>query len=428
MTLLSDYKIKQAKPSEKEQFLKDGNGLFFRIKNNGAKSWVFRFYWNGSQQKITLGKYPEISLKTARKMREEARELVALGIDPRQEKSRKIEQAVSDGLKFETFVQKWLEFKLKVINANTSKEKKNGGRQGTAIQIERYLRLDILPVLGKKVLKDISRADLLVVQRRIEERGALSITEKVRSWLNEIFRHAIAEGLIESNPAADMDIVAMPYRRNRHNPHLTMAEMPELMAAIHAMKSNRQTELGLRLLLLTGVRTGELRFAEPEQFDLETGIWSIPAEDVKQLQRQIRERSEKIPDYLVPLSRQAIEVIEELLQYKFAGQRYLLCHRSQPKEAISENTLNGALKRLGFKGRLTGHGIRATLSTALNELDYNKDWIEAQLSHSDKDVIRGTYNHAMYVEQRRQMMQDWADMLDKWQVEGLAQKKRNTSV
>ena len=315
----------------------------------------------------------------------------------------------------------WLEFKLRKINASVSKEKKNGGRQGTAVQIERYLRLDMLPLLGDKPMGMITRADLLAVQRKIEKRGSLSIAEKVRTWLNEIFRYAVATGEIEINPASDMDMAAIPYRKVKHNPHLTMAEIPELLARLHHYQGSRQTQLGLKLLLMTGVRTGELRYAEPGQFDLENAIWRIPAEDVKQLQKIKAQKDQNVPDYLVPLPKQAVEIIKELQSCMFPAQRYVLCHLSNSKEAISENTLNGALRRMGFKNRLTGHGIRATLSTALNELGYNKDWIEAQLSHSDKDQIRATYNHAEYVEQRREMMQAWADRLDAFEAEGLRQ-------
>jgi integrase len=409
MTQLSDHAVKQARPAAREYLLKDGAGLFLRIKSNGAKTWVFRYYWQGKQEKLTFGKYPDLSLKNARQLRDEARKTVTLRIDPRQKRQM---EAQTKSVAFREFVQTWLTFKLRKLNANISKEKKNGGRQGTAIQIERYLRLDMLPLLGNKAITDITRADLLEVQRRIEARGALSIAEKIRSWLNEIFRHAIAEGLVDSNPAAEMDVVALPYRRTRHNPFLTMAELPELLTKLRQYTCNRQTELGIWLLLLTGVRQGELRFAEPEQFDLHNALWKIPPEDVKQLQRIKLEKDENVPDYLVPLPRQAVEIIKELLSYMTRAQRYLLGHISQPKQAISENTVNTALKRMGFQGRLTGHGIRATISTALNELGYNRDWIEAQLSHSDKDRVRAIYNHAKYLEQRRRMMQEWADRLD----------------
>ncbi|RUS67387.1 Prophage integrase IntS [Saezia sanguinis] len=291
-----------------------------------------------------------------------------------------------------------------------SKEKKNKGRGGTEIQIRRAFNNDLFPALQHKPLKNISRTDLLSIQQKIEARGALSIAEKVRSWLNEIFRYAVATGELETNPAADLDIAGLPYRRNKHYPYIKMRDMPELMAKIPHYKGSRQTVLGLRLLLLTGVRTGELRFSEFWRFELEPGkeIWRIPAEDVKQLQKVKNQLDENVPDYIVPLSRQAVAVVKELISYSMPGQRYVLAHRSLPREAISENTLNGALKRMGFKNRLSPHGVRATISTALNEKRYDKDFVEAQLSHAGDNKVRAIYNHAEYVEHCRHMMQDWA--------------------
>ena len=288
---------------------------------------------------------------------------------------------------------------------------------------------DFLPVWGILALTAITRADVVKVIRTIEERGALAIAVKCRGWLNEMFRHALAEGLVASNLAADLDIVSLPKPAVQHNPYLKMDEMPEFMAALSRYPGHTQTAMGIRLLLLTGVRTGELRYAEPQQFDLENAIWRIPAHLVKQLQRRVRTVDANIPPYLVPLSRQAIEIIQKLMDMRYPWQQYLLCHQFDPKKIISENTLNYGIRRMGYKDRLTGHGIRATISTALNELGYESKWIEAQLSHTEPNPNNATtlvskfYNHAEYVEQRRGMMQDWADRLDQWEAEGLAQKQ-----
>jgi integrase len=174
-------------------------------------------------------------------------------------------------------------------------------------------------------------------------------------------------------------------------------------------------------LLLTGVRTGELRSAMPEQFDLERGLWIIPPVLVKQLQQRLRLEDRDIPPYIVPLSRQAIAIVRQLLAAKPPAARYLLPHRTDPEERVSENTLNHALHRMGYRDQLTGHGIRATISTALHEIGYNTKWIDAQLSHTDPNQVRKAYNHAQYVEQRRRMMQDWADRLDRWERLGQAE-------
>jgi integrase len=189
-----------------------------------------------------------------------------------------------------------------------------------------------------------------------------------------------------------------------------MNELPELLQTLRVY-GNGQTRQAVRLLLLTGVRTGELRYATPEQFDLDHGLWSVPPENVKSLQRKMR-HPEDLPPYLVPLSVQAMDIVHDLLRNTRPGQRYLLSHQSDPEKCISHDTINGTLHRIGYADRLTAHGIRGTLSTALNEIGYPRAWIETQLSHTDPDQVRAAYNHADYVEQRRRMMQDWADRLD----------------
>lgn len=218
------------------------------------------------------------------------------------------------------------------------------------------------------------------------------------------------------NPANNLDIVAAPKPPVCHNPFLRIDEMPTFLRALSDYGRSEVTKLNLRLLLLTGVRTGELRQATPDQFEMERGLWIIPPVVVKQLQVKLRREGKNVPAYVVPLSRQAMEIVDYLLRQQALrpAQRYLLAHRSDLKQRVSENTLNGTLRRMGYADRLTGHGIRATISTALNELDYPKEWIEVQLSHVDPNQVRAAYNHAAYVEQRRGMMQDWTDRLDAW--------------
>ncbi|UYZ84338.1 tyrosine-type recombinase/integrase [Entomomonas sp. E2T0] len=405
---LTDAVVRQAKPKQKSYTLKDFDGLYLFIAPNSTKSWHFRYQLKGKGVRISLGTYPELGLRDARILRDEARTLVAKGMDPRQHK--KIVQTVDSDTQqvtFAVFAEHWKTFKLRKLATGYT-----GGRQSTLVQIERYMRKDLLPALGKLPLENITRVDILKVLRSIENRGALSIAEKCRGWLNELFRHAIVEGLINHNPAADMDIVALPQKPTQHNPYLKMDELPDFIKTLNNYQGALQTQLGIKLLLLTGVRTGELRQANKDQFDLQQGLWKIPAEQVKQLQKKVRTATNEIPPYIIPLPRQAITIVEQLISLSYPWQKYLLCHRSDPSQPISENTLNQGLRRMGYKDKLTGHGIRATLSTALNELGYPKEWIEAQLSHSDKDQIRATYNHAQYIEQRRNMMQEWADKLD----------------
>jgi len=222
---------------------------------------------------------------------------------------------------------------------------------------------------------------------------------------------------LEHNPSAYLDVVAMPKPPVEHNPFLRMDELPQLLNKLRGYHGGQQTLLGIWLLLLTGVGTGELRLATPDQFDLERRLWVIPPEVVKQLQvkmRKSRSQASKVPPYIVPLSVQAVEVVRLLLDRVVPAQRHLLAHRSDLSKRISENTLNSALRRMRFADRLTGHGMRATISTALNEIGYPKVWIDAQLSHADPDKVSASYYHPEYVEQRRAMMQDWANRLDLW--------------
>ena len=402
---LTDTAVRQAKPRDKDYSLADAAGLSLFVAAKGAKSWHFRFSWHGRQPRISLGTYPEISLKEARERRDHARSLVAKGVDPRSARREEKLTASTGAVKtFGVVAEEWHAFKSPRMTA---------ARKGGATQSRMYLDKDLIPSLGKLPISDVRRSDVLSAMRRVEARGALNVARKCRSWLNEIFRFAIASGYIESNPASDLDIVAVKEPPEKHNPMLRLAELPAFLKTLRTFNGAEYTRSAVRILLLTGVRTGELRFATRDQFDLDSALWTIPPTGVKQLQKLIRGKDgAKVPPYLVPLSRQAVEEIRNVMELTGAY-TLLLPGRSDPAKPMSDGTVNMAIKRMGYEGRLTGHGIRATISTALNEMGYNEDWIEAQLSHAGSSKIRKTYNHAEYVEQRREMMQSWADYLDK---------------
>lgn len=394
---LSDTAVRQAKPKDKDYTLPDLDGLALFIAVRGTKSWHFRFSWQGKQARISLGTYPEISLKEARARRDEARSKVANGIDPR----IPADQA-PDVLLFSTVAEQWFAFKAPRLTA---------GRQGSANQSRRYLDKDILPRLGTRPIADIKRADVLAVVQSLEKRGALNVAEKVRTWLRQIFRYAIVHGYVDTNPASDLDAVAALQPPVKHNPILRKDDLGEFVRRLRAFPGSPVAKAGIQLLLLTGVRTAELRYASPDQFDLEAGLWRVPADTVKQLKKRVRLEGDAVPDYIVPLSKQAVDIVREL-KFQYGSYPYLLPGRNDPTKTISENTLNVGIKNMGYEGRLTGHGIRGTLSTALYEAGYTSAWVEAQLSHADQNAVRGSYNHAEYVEQRAGMMQAWADMLD----------------
>ena len=403
---LTDTAVRQAKNFGKNYSLKDMDGLHLFVSAKGVKSWHFRFCWLGKQSRISLGMYPAIGLKEARLARDQARSLVAKGIDPRASRREdRLAAMAAEENSFAAVFLAWRTFKAMTLKV---------GRQTSLSQMDRIFANDVLPWLGRLPIVEISRQHLIELLRRIETRQAFTTAEKCRTWFNQLFRYAMVEKGLMTNPAADLDIVAIPKPPVTNNPYLLMEDIPVFLQKLRNYGGSTTTVLGLRLLFLTGVRTGELRLAVPEQFDLVRGIWTIPAVIVKQLQVRLRKEGNNIPPYVVPLSRQAIAIVRELLKLRRPAQRYLLSHRTDLSKRISENTLNAALKRLGYDTQLTGHGIRATLSTALNELGYEEKWIDAQLSHAEPNKIRATYNHALYVEQRQRMMQDWADQLDQW--------------
>lgn len=407
---LSAFSVRHARTTGKNYTLGDFDGLSLWVTKAGGKLWLFRYYWGARQQRMSFGSYPEVSLKQARERRDEARRLIAQNINPcEHRRQRRIEAEAEVRQTFQAVYNEWIEFRRLSLNE---------GRQSTLSQILRVFKKDVLPTLGERPIKSITRHDLLGILSVIEQRKALTMAEKCRTWFSQLFRYALVkvEGL-ELNPASDLDVVALPKPPVVNNPYVLMEQLPELLAKIRQYGGQLQTKLGLRLLLLTGVRTGELRYATPDQFDLEKQLWIVPPEVVKQLQLKMRKRDNPvgdIPPYIVPLSVQALEIVRYLLDQVVPAQKYLFSHRSNLQLRISENTLNSALHRMGYADQLTGHGMRATISTALHEIGYPKNWIDAQLSHADPDQVSATYNHARYVEQRRTMMQDWANRLDLW--------------
>ncbi|KAA8995391.1 tyrosine-type recombinase/integrase [Affinibrenneria salicis] len=402
---LTDAVARQARITGKAYTLNDTGGLSLFVTANGAKKWHFRFSLQGKQQRISLGSYPAFSLKQARQQRDELRAQLAAGNDPR---SYRQQCNAAEQNTFDAVFRQWRDFKALSLET---------GRQSTLSQIDRIFAKDVLPSLGGLPIFDVEPSHILEVLRRIERRRAFTTAEKVRTWLNQLFRYAKVEKGVRYNPASDLDIVAAPRPPVTHNPFLRMDELPSFLRKLRDYNGQETTQQGLRLLLLTGVRTGELRLAEPDQFDLKRGLWIIPPASVKQLQVRMRREGNSVPAYVVPLPRQAIDIVKAFLtlQKRRPAQRYLLPNCNNLQKRISENTLNSALKRMGYADRLTGHGIRATISTALNELGYPKEWIEVQLSHADPNKIRAAYNHAVYVDQRRMMMQEWADRLDRWE-------------
>lgn len=386
---LTDTAIRNAKPKEKLYRIADSNGLCLEITPSGSKLWRYRYRYKRKARMLSLGAYPSVTLFDARRKRDEARSILTSGIDPsehRREASNKKRQASET---FTNLAEEWYTY--------------NAPRwaDSTKVKARAYLDKDILPVIGSRAVKDITRPDLVGLVRKVEERGALNVATKVRQWLGQIFRHGLAAGIVDTNPATDLSIVAAPPQATRHHPYVPFAELPELLSKVDKAKIHLLTRYSIHLLVLTAVRPAELRLASWSEFNLNTAIWTIP-----------KERMKARRPHVVPLPTQAIEILRKL--QKFSGQYELLFPgKVDVRRPISENTVNKALHIMGYKGRQTGHGFRHLLSTELNTKGYNRDWIERQLAHADDNSIRDTYNHAEYLEQRRTMMQEWADSITK---------------
>ena len=385
---LTDTTIRTAKPQAKLYRLADSNGLCLEVAPTGSKLWRYRYRFNGKGKMLALGAYPAVTLLKARQSRDNARQQLTEGIDPGEQKKADKQALAVTGMTFETLAREWYAY-----NAPRWAE-------STAYKASLYLENDLIPGIGARPLKSITRPELVELVRKVEARGTLNVAGKIRQWLHQIFRYGLARGVVDTNPATDLNVVAAPAKAARHHPHVAFADLPELLGKIESTNISILTRCAIRLLTLTAVRPGELRAAPWSEFNLDDATWTIPAERMKARR-----------PHVVPLPRQAVAILRQLEE--ISGEYPLLFPGQQKAERpMSENTINKALRLMGYEGRQTGHGFRHLLSTELNGRGYNRDWIERQLAHGDSDEIRDTYNHANYLEQRREMMQAWADSID----------------
>lgn len=385
---LNARQVDAAKPREKAYKLADGAGLYLEVVPSGSRYWRMKYRFNGKEKRIAFGVYPAVSLAQARALRDEAKKKLAEGIDPSfAKKEEKLVRDVQLNNTFQAVALEWHGTKV------------SRWSEGYASDIIEAFNKDIFPYIGQLPVNDIKPLVLLNVLRRMESRGATEKAKKVRQRCSEVFRYAIVTGRAEYNPAADLTS-AMSGHKSKHYPFLTVEELPEFFKALAGYTGSPLVVLAARLLILTGVRTGELRGAFWSEFDLEKAVWEIPTERMKM----------KRP-HLVPLSTQALEIVQQL---KVMSGRYPLVFpgRNDPRKTMSEASINQVFKRIGYTGKVTGHGFRHTMSTILHEEGFNTAWIETQLAHVDKNAIRGTYNHALYLEGRREMMQWYGNFID----------------
>jgi integrase len=387
---LTDMKVQKAKPQDKPITLFDGGGLFLMVTPSGGKLWRFKYRYDGKQKLLAFGSYPEISLQDARQKREDVRRQLAQGIDPGAVKKAQKQAVAVEKETFEVVAREW----------HTAFTPSWTARHGATILSR--LNHDLIPWLGSRPINEIKAPELLSVLRRAESRGALELAHRLRAIAGQVFRYAVATGRAERDPSGDLR-GAIPPPKIRHHAAITdPKEVAPLLRTLDGYQGGFVVKCALRLAPLLFVRPGELRHAEWAEINLDEAVWNIPAHKMKMKQAHI-----------VPLCNQAIMILKELQEYTGAG-RYVFPSVRTHARPMSENTVNAALRHAGYdKDTMTGHGFRAMARTILDEvLHVRPDYIEHQLAHAVRDPNGRAYNRTAHLEERRKMMQTWADYLD----------------
>lgn len=408
---LTAVAARNARPQDKMYRLAAGKGLYLQVMPTGARYWRLKYRFAGAARMMGLGVYPEVSLAEAREARDAARKLLASGVDPSMQ--RRV-----DKLALEMAVENSLEAVCRAWYA----EREPTWAASYARGVKRRLERNIYPWLGKLPMADVTSGMLMVCLQRIVDRGAVETAHRTLNYLVDAYRWAIRYNKATHNIAADLD-GALPVAIGTHFPTLTDPErIGELLRAIDGYHGTYVTRYAMQLAPLVFTRPGELRLAKWPEFDLDAGLWTVPGARLKMPTAQ----KATAEPHLVPLSRQAVAVLRELMPLTYGnGTGYVFPGERDSRRPMSDNTINAGFRRLGFRGEIVHHGLRHMASTALNELGWDEDEIERQLSHkqrkdvvekqlgrADKNRIRGIYNRAEYLATRRKMMQAWADYLD----------------
>jgi integrase len=410
---LSDAAIRKAKPGEKPRKMADGGGLYLELQPSGAKYWRLKYRIDGKEKRLSLGVYPTVTLAEARKRREEARALIAAGTDPSearkdtkasQQRQRELQALADTGAPlpgtFEAVARDWLELVHKPKVSARYAER-------SSIQLER----DVFPWIGRRPAREVDAPTVLEVVRRVADRDALDTAHRVKQTIGLVMRYAIATGHADRDPTPDLRN-ALPQPITRHfSAILDPVRVGELLRAVDSYTGQPGTRAALQLGALTFQRPGNVRTMQWAHLDLDGGTWSIPAAEMK----PSKQDKETGAPHLVPLASQAVAILRELQPLTGSGPLVFPGLRSRLRP-ISDMTLNAALRRLGFgPDEMTGHGFRAMARTVMieNMPGIDPEWIEAQLAHGKRGALRGAYDRAKYLAQRRQMMQAWADYLDR---------------
>ena len=386
---LTDIKCKAAQPTTKPYKLSDEKGLYLEVVPSGSKYWRLKYRFAGKEKKLAFGIYPEVSLKEARDKREAARKQLQEGLDPSHEKKlAKLTKTINAENSFENVAREWHQKQSARLTPRHSE------------YVLRRLAADVFPFIGFRPINQITAPELLAVIHKIEKRGALDIAHRALQTTSQIFRYGIATGRAERDVAADLR-GALTTRKKGNYSRFEEKELPDFLQNLEKYHPGTQTHLALKFIMLTFVRTKELRGAEWEEIDFKNAEWRIPAERMK-----MREK------HIVPLSKQAIKILKEV-RALHNNPKFVFPSSISPHKMMSENTMLYAMHHMGYKSKSTVHGFRGTASTILNENRFRSDVIERQLAHGERNKVRASYNHAQYLPERKEMMQWWADYLDK---------------
>jgi integrase len=384
--MLTNAVISGSKPREKPFKLSDGDGLFLLVTPAGKRWWRLKFRVHGKEKLLSLGIFPDVTLKQARDRRDDARRDLANGIDP---SAKRRTEKLASGDTFEAIAREWFE----KFSANWV--------EGYSSKVIRRLEICVFPWVGAMPISQIKAPDLLACLRRVEARGKLGMAHRALQVCGRVLRYAVATGRADRDPSGDLRGALPPKQEKHHASFTDPNSLAGLLRAIDAYDGSVVVRSALRLAPMVFVRPGELRAAEWKEFNLYTGEWCIGAERMKMRAQHI-----------VPLSRQAVAILRELEPETGAG-RFVFPSPRTTKRPLSDNGMLAALRRMGFEQSvLTVHGFRSTASTLLNEQGWHPDAIERQLAHSERDGVRAAYNYAEYLPERRKMMQAWSDYLD----------------
>lgn len=382
---LTNTEVLRAKALEKDLTLHDGDGLFLIVKTSGKKLWRFRYQRPTTKQRtmMGLGAFPALSLADARGLRTNYLALLANGIDPQvQAEVAEEEQQIALDSIFSTVAANWFQLKSKSVTLDYAKD------------IWRSLEKDVFPAIGEIPVQQIKARTLVEALEPIKARGALETVRRLVQRINEIMIYAVNTGLIDANPASGVGM-AFEKPKKQNMPTLRPEELPKLMRSLVMSNLSVPTRCLIEWQLLTLVRPSEASGARWAEIDLNAKLWTIPAERMKAKR-----------EHIVPLSTQALEILEVMKPIS-AHREHVFPSRNDPKKSMNSQTANAALKRIGYGGKLVAHGLRSIASTALNENGFNPDVIEAALAHSDKNEVRRAYNRSTYLEQRHELMNWW---------------------